>query len=621
MTDLEPTSPSDAASPPRRGAALLVSAGAFLLYLAFALWLTRPWVTAPLGSAIGTYDARFAIENSDAMANMTFAGWWKFAPLELGLGPLSPTDYLMFPAGASYGRSFDSPLLAAQVALLALALPLTTAYSLAIVLAFALCGFVSFRYFARLWGCGGLALALGACAEAMPFLFQRADGHANLVSVWVIPASLHLAHNFRSRPGWMTAGGLALAPPLLAAASRYILVIGGVFLVVWGVSLVAEILWLGFKRTWGRAVGLVAATAGGAALVVGLAWPMLDGAAERARPRGEVLHAFSPPALEYLTPAPRSWAGRTAEARRRQAALGTPWEGLVGVPLPSLVLLVLYVFWPGGRGGRWTLALAAGLAFVFSLGPELQLAATSPIGGGTRLPLGYLLEVFPAAGMVRCPGRLHVLVFFLALEATGTLLAAGRDRLARGALGRWIGWPGLLGLVTAGNLAWSMSIEPMPTFPPPPVPEFFVRLAEEPGRGAVLDVPIDYYIFARYNYYQFIHKRPLVSSTLYHDGYVPEAVKFVQSRPTLMLFTARNGAFLSPEVAEAVRRPAFMEDLARNGVQYVVIHQAFLNYITATGMAHPETAAAYQAFEEQWRERRVFEDPAIRAYVTDPRLR
>src|SRR5687767_7856079 len=125
---------------------LLIDSAVFLLMTGLALFITRPWIQHPLTTSIGYYDPPMELPTPDAMMNMTFGGWIHFSLFELGRWPLAHSEYLMFPAGAAQGTSFDSLLSGVMIGLLDCVMPLLTANALAVVLAYVLSGFISYLY-------------------------------------------------------------------------------------------------------------------------------------------------------------------------------------------------------------------------------------------------------------------------------------------------------------------------------------------------------------------------------------------------------------------------------------------------------------------------------------------
>jgi hypothetical protein len=162
------------------GRRLLREAAVLALFVALALFITRPWLFHARTHVLGHTDPQTGVLTGDVMFNMSFGGWFAFSLLELRQGPLEFTRYLMYPGGAAHGNSFDGLLYSGFVALLSLVAPLPFAHNLAILVGFILCGWFTYRLAMRLWPSFGLALTLGVVAEFAPYLLQRGVMHPNL---------------------------------------------------------------------------------------------------------------------------------------------------------------------------------------------------------------------------------------------------------------------------------------------------------------------------------------------------------------------------------------------------------------------------------------------------------
>jgi len=322
---------------------------------------------------------------------------------------------------------------------------------------------------------------------------------------------------------------------------------------------------------------------------------------------------MSTPLIQFLLPYPGSFFQRFSFFQTAQQNAGTNWEALAAVPIASFLLFQHFVFFTAGRERRFMLLLPACAAFIYSLGPFLQLSTVVSADTTLRLPLLYLIDRLPIFSFFRAPGRMHVLLFLIILTGSGHLLHQIRpvtDKLHAAI------WPALLFLVMAINLAWCLPSVPVPTFPTPRVPAFYTELGKKQGTGAVLDAPIDYFACARYNFYQFEHKRPTVSSVLYHDAHTWDSTKFLQTRPPLLFFTGMNSAWGSEENISRILSADFMKDLAAHHIEYIVIHDQLLNYLAAGPNAHPDTLRLYERIEAGWADRLIYRDDLIRVYST-----
>jgi hypothetical protein len=167
---------------------------------------------------------------------------------------------------------------------------------------------------------------------------------------------------------------------------------------------------------------------------------------------------------------------------------------------------------------------------------------------------------------MRTPARLTVLVMLalavLAAFALAALMpwASKRDATARRTV------PTLLGVVVLGVpllLAFEYLAVPFPTVPPGWNVPIYQRIAQEPGRSAVLELPLR--PFSDYMAYQTIHGKPLVG------GYL--------SRQPPYRFPEENAAVrylldttpVGDPVAPSIRGGRGEESLRAANVKYVII--------------------------------------------------
>jgi hypothetical protein len=103
------------------------------------------------------------------------------------------------------------------------------------------------------------------------------------------------------------------------------------------------------------------------------------------------------------------------------------------------------------------------------------------------------------------------------------------------------------------------------------VPAWYKQVAQEPGRFAVLDIPMDSRSYDKeYMLYQLTHGKPLVGG---HVSRLPqEAMVFINSVPFLQQI---EGQSLPP--AELVNVSQQMNLLAQADVRYLVLHKKFLS--------------------------------------------
>jgi len=119
-----------------------------------------------------------------------------------------------------------------------------------------------------------------------------------------------------------------------------------------------------------------------------------------------------------------------------------------------------------------------------------------------------------------------------------------------------------------------------------------------------------------YNYFQLWHKRPNVSSTLFHDALDFKALTFAYGDPLISFFREANGASANEATLRKIMAPGFLDSLRRRGIGYVVVHPYFIRFIVERGIAAPGTAEGYRRIEAAWASRLIYRDDQIRVYRT-----
>jgi hypothetical protein len=152
------------------------------------------------------------------------------------------------------------------------------------------------------------------------------------------------------------------------------------------------------------------------------------------------------------------------------------------------------------------------LMWLLTLGPVLQvLGRTEFTAFGVNVPLPYLLVYrLPLLSIMRTPARLTVLVMLAlaVLAAFALVWLTRRDATARRV-------PALLSAVAVAVpllIAFEYLAVPFPTVPPGWNVPIYQHMAQEPGRFAVLELPLR--PFSDYMAYQTIHGKPLVGGYL-----------------------------------------------------------------------------------------------------------
>ena len=278
----------------------------------------------------------------------------------------------------------------------------------------------------------------------------------------------------------------------------------------------------------------------------------LSGRLDYYQQEGFVKHAAD--LLGFLVPPPEHWASRACPPLETLSVklASEGWNENVFYLGWVATALALVGVWKGTDDERksWlVVALGAGL---LSLGPALKVA-----GRVLPIPLPYeLLRWLPFYEWARTPGRLNETVVL----AVAVLATWGAGRLLS-RLGR-----GRKRLLLATALAAVLLVDYAVVVPWPmadtSVPAFYHQLAQledEPGDGAVLDLPLWDYLTGQYQlYYQTVHGRPIVGGHIFRR--MPEAEAVMAEIETLAVSALAPGP-------DAPRR------LADYGIEYVVLHR------------------------------------------------
>jgi hypothetical protein len=233
--------------------------------------------------------------------------------------------------------------------------------------------------------------------------------------------------------------------------------------------------------------------------------------------------------------------------------------------------LALYAWWRlrANRQVRFWLFVALA-TWVLSLGPELQFFGKSKVPLlGVTVPLPYaLLYKLPLLSIARTPSRLTVLTMLamsvLASFALTALLAgAGRarqpevsNRFARRHVAVALGLPLLI--------LFEFLAIPFPTVPPGWDVGIYQKIAAEPGRFALLELPLR--PVSDYMAYQTIHGKPIIGGFLARQPPYP----LIEQTPVLtyLLDTTSPSDPLESRIANGKG----VQSLRDMGVKYVIIH-------------------------------------------------
>jgi hypothetical protein len=408
---------------------------------------------------------------------------------------------------------------------------------------------------------GGLAFAFA------PFRFVHLSDHLNLVHTAFLPLGLLLFLRYLDRPTraaavWLgiSLGAAFLTDPQLAVLAAACII---------PVAIVERDR---LAASWkGLVLGVVAALVVAAPLLL----PMISGlgSGEGNRSRASALVVYSSDPTRWVVP-PSSH--RTFGGLARTLLGEPPDEGLAYAGLGVLVLAVCSLRWIAPTLRRhWTAVFVCG--FVLSLGPLLSLN-----GDYVRIPLPFMaLRLVPGLDALRVPGRFSI-VGILALDVLAALAMVDLSRR----------WPrraallfGLAVAVLAVDLYPARVVSRSADVPAP-----YEALADAPGSGAVLELPLqwstgeiiigdqerDDSIFMTY---ATVHGRPIVSGSV--SRYSNDRLDQMLAIPVYRQVLALQGEPGYHEVATFDGA-----DLAALGISHVVYHR---------DRPHPEVLAHMDA--------------------------
>ena len=396
--------------------------------------------------------------------------WWFRHAVERGWSPFE-TTLLFYPHGASLWYHTLAPLHGFAGTLLQVLFPLVATFNLIVLLSLVLSA-LAVRALALELGLEGRgSLLAGGVFAFSPALFRHLYvGHLELMAAYWMPAALLLALRIARRERPYVRDGFWLGLVLLGAAYT------SPYYAVYAVELLAvaiPFLWRGLVRPRARAC---LAVAGGTSLL-GLS-PMLVAFAARSAPSGPTVGfaAYSGDLVGFLVPSfTNPLFGRLATpVQERLAAslpLALPQETTTSVGLVVLGLAVLGALRSRRLGVAVRLPLAIVVVFgLLTLGGRLRV-----LGWDTGLPLpAALLADVPLWHLARAPGR-HILLVMVGL---GVLAGIGLQSLRRGC------WRAAV----VALLALEYLAAPIPLYPVA-AHDVYWRLAAEPGRFAVLELP------------------------------------------------------------------------------------------------------------------------------------
>jgi hypothetical protein len=478
--------------------------------------------------------------------------WWvKRALLELHQSPYHTPD-LFHPGGADLHLHALNLIPVLLVLPLAAAFGLTVAYNVMALLSFVLGGHGAYRLCLSATVAGPARQAPapvhlaaffgGAVFTFSAYHFFYWQGPMALAAVQWLPYFAWQLRETHERGG-VRAPLLAGILFVCAALSDWFL---GLALLLFAAAFAA---WHG-RRAARR---LALAMAGAGLLLAPVLWPALAAARAAGRPPGavETARRLSGDLVGFVVPSPLHplWQGGSSPVYRGLPGAGTVTTFVGFVPLALAFLAARRA----GRRVRFWL-VAALLFALLTLGPVLQVA-----GRVLSLPLpAALFYRVPFLDLLRSPGRFVLLVSLclsvVSAAAVVSLLRRARWRRRAGAL-----VAALLALALFENLAVPYPLSSAD------VPSLYHSMAREPGRGALLELPLDG-VFPERMLHQTRHGRPVLG------GYVARG-----EPPTAWdrLPGFRELRVLQPAVSDVVAiddAPAAARAvLARHGVETIVV--------------------------------------------------
>jgi hypothetical protein len=577
-------------------------------YLVLTLVLTYP-IAARLSSEIPA--------GGDAWHNIWNLWWVKQALFERHTD-LYHTDMLYYPGGTNlYFHTLTLTAGIMSLPLQLLGVDLLATYSLILLAGFVLAGYGTFLLCYYLTGSRWASFVGGFVFAFSPYHFAHLFGHMNLASLQWIPFYILALLKAMDRPGSpnkskplnldstngvpnegevkgsnTSARALPGSTLLWAAVAGALLALNAytdwlyaIFLVMLTALLLAwRLLLPSERRLFGQAnVGLAE---GALRLLVGtgvfllLVSPVLvpslaEAQKGYAQQSPEETLVYSSDAMLAFTPSELHplWGKSVTE---RVAHIG-PYMPRKGPPERvvflgySVIGLAIYAAWRLRARREVRLWLFAAVAtWVLSLGPILQLFGRSrlPLIGGT-FPLPYaLLYQLPLFNIARTPSRLAVLTMLsmsiLAAFALAALLSGIRRPRRRRASGKLNWRHGAVAFGLPLLVLFEFLSIPFPMVPPGWNVPIYSRIAAEPGRFALLELPIQ--PVGDYMAYQTIHGKPIIGGFLARQPPYP----FVEQTPVLKYLldtTSPSG----PEAA-LVSGGEGVRALQELGVKYVIIH-------------------------------------------------
>jgi hypothetical protein len=538
--------------------------------------------------------------------------WWvKRALVDLHTNPYV-TGEVFYPYGGHlYFHTLN--LLQGVLALpITLGLGLPAAYNSIVLLAFTLSGYATYRLawyvlahevdpdaVASHPDAARLAAFVGGAVFAFSsYRFVHLLGHLDLVSTQWIPLFVLFLLKTRRETGWWNPiwCGVFLAATLLTSSyyAAFLFAFAGLFVV----SILIR-----------RPAGWIAAltrVAAAMAVFAALALPLLIAMLSRGVLEGRTsnpaydVDRFSGDLLGFVVPSLLHplWGRAVEPVYRAIARNDSRLESVIYLGFVPLLLAAVAMRRIGARAWRFWLAGCA-LFAVLSLGPVLHVGGAALAPALSPLMPYTLFSHLPYGDIPRVPGRFVVMttlcLAMIAAAGTWTLLRELDPRRAAGVT---------VALVAA--LLFEQAVWPLP-LAGLQVPPYFERLAREPGRGAILEVPIpdDPALFPRRMLWQTAHGRPVFG------GYLSRSLPPLpfDAVPGFAQFKHPGGAIDDVVRYDERELPAISRAvLNAYGASQLVIEKRLMP--PAEGARVLQVADALLG-----RAARAFDDPTIAAYV------
>lgn len=534
----------------------------------------------------------------DAWQNIWNLWWVKQALLVEHSNPYF-TDLLYYPDGVTL--YFHTLVLTAgiiSIPLQLLGLNLIATYNIILLLTFVLAGYGTFLLCHYLTKHRWASFVGGIVFTFSPYHFAHLFGHMNLASLQWIPfyvllllravdAPTHIMEDNNSSPrhskikSERSALLLAAGAGALLAVNAYTDWTYAVFLVIFtGLLFIWKVAWPRERLAF-REKGIGPSQAG-ARLLVGVSTfllltapvllPMLAEARKgyAQQPPLEVLVYSSDAALAFVPSELHPLWGAAVKSRVEMTGPYLPMKN----PSERVVFLGYTVLGLAGWGA-WRLRRDRRVLFwgftvlatwVLSLGPVLQVLGTVKwTAFEVQVPMPYLLLYkLPFLNIMRTPARLSVLTMLaLAVLVAFSLAAFLQRREAEATRRRSLFTTRLLAFAFPLLILFEFLPVPFPTVPPGWNVPIYREIAQEPGRFALLELPLR--PFGDYMAYQTIHGKPIIG------GYIARQPAYPQLESVPVLNYLRDETPLNSALQEQVRSGAGARQLREMGVRYVII--------------------------------------------------